>query len=145
MPSHLAYSSGGYEYETDRRIADPKGKAYRICDEVLVNFGLNNVGGQKFMTELPDVLRGRVNAEDYSAFMIELRDEVEPMAFRKRTLLNGSIFRKKREFDSTVDEVVQRWSPNFNGALSWARRKSVDRPCCGYNIIFDLTKLRGPR
>jgi len=123
---------------------DPRGKAYRIGDEVLVNFGLSNVGGQVFMTELPDILRGRVNAEDYSAFMIELQDEVEPLAIRKRTLLNGSFFRKKREFDSTVDEVVQRWSPKFDGALSWARRKSPYQQCCGYNIIFDLTKLKRP-
>merc|ERR1712032_313501 len=139
------YSSRYYverqsEYERD----DPKGKAYRIGDEVLVNFGLANVGGQVFMGVLPDMLRGRVNAEDYSAFMIELRDEVEPKAVRKRTLLNGSFFGKKREFDSTVDEVVQRWSPRFDGALSWARRKSVYRQCCGYNIIFDLTKLKQP-
>merc|ERR1712032_1247927 len=96
------------------------GKAYRIGDEVLVNFGMANVGSQVFMTELPAMLRGIVNAEDYSAFMLELQDEVEEKAVRRRFLLNGSYFRKKREFNSTIDEVVQRWSPTFNGALSWA-------------------------
>jgi len=141
-----SYNSSRYyvdrrpEYERD----DPKGKAYRIVDEVLVNFGLSNVGGQVFMTELPDMLRGRVNAEDYSAFMIELRDEVEPMGIRRRTLLNGSFFRKRREFESTIDEVVQRWSPKFYGALSWSHRRNVYKQCYGYNVIFDLTKLKRP-